>query len=113
MSMDKNKKIEEILGSLNGVKRAPAPDFFYTRLKARMEKGFEPASLKRRVLYPVYALATVVVVVFINAAIIFTNNNISVSNETASLSESENLQTIASDDSFNDVSSIYDLNEER
>ena len=42
MSMEKTKQIDEILSGLDGVQRASAPEFFYTRLKARMEKGFEP-----------------------------------------------------------------------
>ena len=40
--MEKTKQIDEILSGLDGVQRASAPEFFYTRLKARMEKGFEP-----------------------------------------------------------------------
>ena len=59
MSMEKNKRIEEILTGLDGVQRAAAPDFFYTRLRARMEKAVEPLATRKRVLYPVYALAAV------------------------------------------------------
>lgn len=32
------QKIREILNSLDGIQRAKAPAFFYTRLRARMEK---------------------------------------------------------------------------
>ena len=38
MNNEQNKKVEDILSSLDGVQKAVAPDFFYTRLKARMEK---------------------------------------------------------------------------
>lgn len=111
MSTQKENRIEEILSSLDGVKRAPAPDFFYTRLKARMEKGFEPAVARKRVLYPAYALIAVVAVVLLNAVIMFSKNTSS-STDTA-LNETENLQSIAAEYNISDVSSLYDLNEER
>lgn len=102
--------MEEILSSLDGVKRASAPDFFYTRLKAKMEKNLAPVASKRRVLYPAYALAAVLIVMLINAAIIFTKNN---TNDTAFTGDSETLQSIAAEYSISDVSSINELNEER
>ena len=40
MRMD-NNKTEEILNSLDGLQRATSLDFFYTRLRAKMEKGIE------------------------------------------------------------------------
>lgn len=114
MSIQKDNQIEEILSSLDGVKRAPAPDFFYTRLKAKMEKGLETAVAKKRVLYPVYALATVVAVVLINAAILFSKTtSVPNSSDTALNGETETLQSIAAEYSPGDMSSLYDLNEER
>ena len=112
MNMEKNKRIEEILSGLDGVQRASAPEFFYTRLKARMEKGFEPAVPRKRLLYPVYALAAVILIMFINAAILVTKQN-SAGSDTASLNETETLQSIAAEYNINDVSSLYELNEER
>ena len=52
MNPEKNKKIEEILGSLDGIKKAPAPDFFYTRLKAKMEAGLLPKKSRPLILRP-------------------------------------------------------------
>jgi hypothetical protein len=112
MENEKNRMIEQVLGSFDGIKKATAPDFFYTRLKARMEKGVEPFVMRKRVLYPAYALATVIIVMLVNAAILFTKNNDAASDITLN-SESENLQSIAAEYSINDVNSIYDLNEER
>lgn len=111
MSMKKDHQIEDILNSLDGVKRAPAPDFFYTRLKAKMEKGFEPAVTRKRVLYPAYALATVVAVVLVNAAIMFSRNT-STTKDPGLTSEAD-LSSISVGYNISDVSSIYDLNEER
>lgn len=33
-----NEKIERVLNSLDGIQQAEAPNFFHTRLKAKMEK---------------------------------------------------------------------------
>ncbi|MGQ0738108.1 MAG: LysM peptidoglycan-binding domain-containing protein [Bacteroidota bacterium] len=111
MNTDKNKKTEEILSSLDGLKKATAPDFFYTRLKARMEKETLPVDPKPgRVLRPVFALTALVAVLLINAAVIFTKSN---AGETISVNEGETLQSIAADYNLNDVSSIYDLNEDK
>jgi len=112
MNMEKNKRIEEILTGLDGVQRAAAPEFFYTRLRARMEKAVEPLATRKRVLYPVYALAAVILIMFINAAILVTKQN-SAGSDTASLNETETLQSIAAEYNINDVSSLYELNEER
>lgn len=112
MNTDKNKQVAEILGSLDGLKSASAPDFFYTRLRARMEKGLEPAMVKKRALYPVFALAAVILVVFINAVILYSRQDTNAT-DTATLSETDNLQSIAAEYNIAAVSSIYDLNEER
>ena len=110
MNLQKDKKLEELLSSLDGVQRATAPDFFYTRLRARMEKGLELPAVRKRVLYPVYALATVIAVVLVNAAILFYKT--SPATETATVNETENLQAIAAEYNIGVVSSQYDLNEE-
>ena len=110
--MEKNKRIGEILTGLDGVQRAAAPEFFYTRLKARMEKGFEPLATRKRVLYPVYALAAVILIMIINAAILVTKQN-GAGTDTATVNETETLQSIAAEYNINDVSSLYELNEER
>ncbi len=112
MNTDKNKITEEILSSLDGLKKATAPDFFYSRLMARMEKELLPADRKPgRVLRPVYALAALAVVLLLNAAVIFTKN--SSGEALSSVNESETLQSIAAEYNLNDVSSIYDLNEDK
>lgn len=46
MSPEMNHKEQDgILDSLQGMKRAAAPEFFYTRLRARMEQELETAPL--------------------------------------------------------------------
>jgi hypothetical protein len=110
MSTQNNKKIEEILNSLDGIKRTPAPDFFYTRLKARMEKEIASAPARSRILRPAYAFVALVLVLLINAAVIITRSN---SGDVVSAAEGESLQSIAAEYNLNDVSSLYDLNEDK
>ncbi|HUR65439.1 MAG TPA: hypothetical protein VMZ03_03745 [Chitinophagaceae bacterium] len=109
MSIQNNKKIEEILNSLDGVKRAAAPEFFYTRLKARMEKDLLPAPVRSRILRPAYAFAALVLVLVVNAAVILKNN----SGDVVAASEGESIQSLAAEYNLNDVSSLYDLNEDK
>src|SRR5258706_14115024 len=104
MNNEKTHRIEEILNSLDSSRRAPAPDFFYSRLKARMQRGFERGS-KRWILRPVYALAVLVLVLIVNITVMLSSkqatDNTATDNETA--------QTIAAEYNLNDSNSLYDL----
>lgn len=108
--MGNDKNIDEILDSLDGVKRATPAGFFYTRLRARMEKEAGNAPSMPRVLKPVWIIGMLAVVLIINAAVILRTDN---TTDTNPVSESEKLQSIASDYNMNDVGSLYDLNEDK
>ena len=109
MNNEQNKKLEDILGSLDGTKRATMPDFFYTRLKARMEKGYESVVQRSWVLRPVYAMAALVVVVFVNAAVIYNGQSITAKENT--VADIDISQSVAAEYSLNDNSvNLYDLN---
>ena len=110
MNNDRNKKIEEILNSLDGTQKAPMPDFFYTRLKAKMESGFEPAIKKSWVLRPAFALTALAAVLLINAVVIF---NSDAGKADTTTGDSDALQSIAAEYSLNDNSSVYDLNQDK
>jgi hypothetical protein len=100
MTREPNKKIDEILESLDHVKRASAPDFFYTRLKARMEKGYEPSVKRPWVLRPVYALTALALVILLNAAVILQRNN---ANDVAGNgTDTEAYQSIAAEYNLDD-----------
>ena len=107
MNKEENKKIDDILNSLDGVQKAVAPDFFYTRLKARMEKGHGYVVSKSWGLRPVYAIAALIVVLLINVAVIIGGQN---ANKDA-VTESDTLQSVAAEYVLNDNSTnLYDLN---
>jgi hypothetical protein len=110
MNTENNNKIEDILNSLDGVQRATAPDFFYTRLKARMENNILPPTARPWILRPIYALGALAVVLLVNAAVIISRNNAS---DGIANNDNETIQSIAADYNLNDVSSLYDLNDDK
>lgn len=70
MSIDSNNdsRIDAVLDSLEGIQRAKAPDFLYTRLKSRMEQEFDQGGpLGRWLTRPVLALTIAAIVLIINA----------------------------------------------
>jgi hypothetical protein len=110
MNNNRNSKIEDILGSLDGVKKASAPDFFYTRLKARMEKGLEPEPKRPWLLRPAFALTVLAGVLMVNAAVIFQKTDTA---ETA-INDAEQFQSIAAEYSLNDNNTIlFDINQDK
>jgi len=103
-----NNRVNQILSSLDANQRASAPDFFYTRLKARMEKELEPQNKNNKIwmLRPAYAIAALIVVLVINVAVILKEEP---STEINNNSDSETEQSIAAEYSLNDNNIIYDL----
>ncbi len=68
-SEDLHNNIEQSLSSLDGIQRAVAPDFFYTRLAARMEKALTiPAWIPFG--KPVWLIATLLVFLVLNTMMI-------------------------------------------
>ncbi len=111
MNKEQNKKIEDILNSLNGVQKAVAPDFFYTRLKARMEKGHDSLVPKSWGLRPVYAIAALIVVLLINVVVIISGQN---ANKEVVGADTDTLQSVAAEYALNDNSTnLYDLNPDK
>jgi hypothetical protein len=100
------KEIEQTLQSLDGVQRATANPFLFTRIKARMQK---PASGWERVYTfiarPVVAIAVVVLVMAVNGWAIFNSGNENSNgdnNETATVPVFVNdYQAVASVDNYN------------
>ncbi|MDZ4793117.1 MAG: hypothetical protein SGI83_02460 [Bacteroidota bacterium] len=109
MEMNNNKKIEEILGSLDGTQRATIPDFFYTRLQARMQRELEPVGKRSWILRPAFALTVLVAVLLINVVVIFRGTN----NKEVATNDTETLQSIAAEYSLNENSYVYDLNQDK
>lgn len=117
MNNDRNKKIEEILNSLDGSQKAVVSDFFYTRLKARMQSRLESAVIpdikKSWVLRPAFALTVLAAVLFINAFVILKNDGTKNDSISEITNDSDTLQSIAAEYSLNDNNSLYDLNQDK
>lgn len=70
MPIDSNNdsRIDAVLNSLEGIQRAKAPDFMYTRLKGRMEQEFDQGGpLGRWLTRPVLALTIAAIILIANA----------------------------------------------
>ncbi len=105
MNNDRNTRIEQILESLDASQRVSAPDFFYTRLKARMQRGQEKGKSGAGVFRPAYALIALTIVLIINISIILKGEKTTDIN----ISDTETAQSIAAEYSLNDNNNMYDL----
>lgn len=75
-SYDIEQKVETTLKAFDGMAQAEPNPFYYTRLKARMEKELlQPKTVLGWTFKPVYAYASLVVVLLINIFTIVTLNN--------------------------------------
>lgn len=108
MNKDRNTRIEEILNSLDNTQRAAAPDFFYTRLKARMESELLIKPRKPVFLRPAYILGALFLVLAVNAAVILKGNTPNTI-ETVS-SDTDVIQSIAAEYRIN-TSLTYEINQ--
>lgn len=109
MNNEKNNKLEGILNSLDGCTRAEAPGFFYTRLKARMENEAGTSDSRPWILRPVFAVATLILVLMINAFVLLQRNT---NTTVQAAGDSDILQSIASEYRLNENGNLYDLTQD-
>jgi hypothetical protein len=107
MKTDYNKKADEILNSIENIQKAVAPDFFYTRLRARMEKESEVIAARPWILRPVYTFAALVIVLLVNAFVLFKENSTKQTTSTV-----DPMQSIAAEYNLND-NSLYDIAQDK
>jgi hypothetical protein len=97
MSIDSNnnsRKIDAVLDSLDGVQRAQAPGFLYTRLQSRMEQEFDQGGpIGRWLTKPVLALTIAAIILVVNATTIVKMWE----RNTASSNPTESGQVVASE----------------
>lgn len=99
--MEKNhfNKTEDILNSIEDIQQAPAPDFFYTRLRARMEKEIYIRKNEKRRLQPALIISGLVVLLLVNAMIFFKDDGGSIANS----GKNDTMQIVATEYHINDV----------
>ncbi|NCW87989.1 MAG: hypothetical protein EBV71_03765 [Chitinophagia bacterium] len=69
MMHEVSKKVDQLISSLDQVKRAPAPAFFYTRLRARMDHN-SVAPLLGVQLRPALALFIMLLLFLVNTILV-------------------------------------------
>lgn len=99
------KEIDEVLGSLDGIQRAKAPAFFYTRLRGRMERELENTGgpLVRLLTRPALALGLAALILILNTTTIMEVLH----QEKAAVSETTQQQLLASEYSLSTYP-VYD-----
>lgn len=99
------QKADRILNSLNGLKKAEAPDFFYTRLKGRMQHEFVPES--RPFLRPVWLSSALVLLLLVNVFSVLKLNHPDVKLKDQSVEKPASLESFA--DAYNlNTTSVYE-----
>lgn len=99
-----NKKIDEIMQSMDGIKRAAPRPFFFTRLEARMQNERNVWNkLSSFVARPVVAFACICLVLIINAMVILLS-------DTSGNSLTHQGSELATADEYSQVSyNLYDF----
>ncbi len=64
--MENNQRTERIMKSLDGLQKAVAPDFFYTRLTGKMQREIVPEKKTFLILRPAFITAALSLVFIIN-----------------------------------------------
>lgn len=93
-----NDRIDQILASLDKAQRVPAPSFFYTRLRARLD---QPQQVEQSLLWlrPIPVVVMLLVLLAVNFWLINTPEVATVATSVAaSESTEEELQTLAFED---------------
>ena len=101
--MQKNfdKRIEDALSSLDGIKKASPGPFFFTRLEARMQREKSVwEEISSFVARPLVAFACICMIIMINAAAIVSSEK---SNNTAASQNNE----VATMDEYSQLSSTF------
>ena len=110
MSINSNNdsRIDAVLDSLDGMQRAKAPDFLYTRLQGRMEREFDQGGpLGRWLTKPVLALTIAAIILIANATTVL---KMWEQNTAASNVNNESGQIVAAEYPAGGVYPVYNEN---
>lgn len=97
------KKVEEALESFAGVQQAEPAPFFYTRVQSRLERNTYGwwESFGAFITRPVVAFTSVLLVILLNAAVIYTQRSSSISStKTEQVSEDDYSSVVAISDNY-------------
>jgi uncharacterized membrane protein YdfJ with MMPL/SSD domain len=95
------KKMEDTLHSIDGIEKASPRPFFFTRLEARMNREKNAwEKIASFVARPVVALASISLVIMINAVVVFSSSDA----KDATASQNNEIATV---DEYSQVSVIF------
>ncbi len=103
---DIQRKIEDALGSLDGIQPAEPAPFFYTRLMARIERKEKNVweTWSRVISRPAVALSTLVLVLFFNALVLFQGST----TYTTTIQQSPDYRELSMADEYHQVTAFFD-----
>lgn len=103
------KKVEEALGSIDQIGRAQANPFLYTRVKAAISDSTDSGAWYSYLRKPAFALATVALVVAMNAWVIFHSSE----NTTVTVQEDEQQFVKEYSYAVSTADRFYSINEDQ
>ena len=98
-------RVESIMESLGGMQPAVAPDFFYTRLKGKMQPEEKKTSFLLRPAFITVALSLFLIV---NVFSLLNMNKIKIQNFSVQKNEPESIESFAKAYDFNGSESVYE-----
>jgi hypothetical protein len=102
-----SNKTDKILNSLNGIKKAEIPNFFYTRLLGRMQNEMEPVKKLSFLLKPLWVTATLLVLLLINVFSITQLNKKQSTSSTAPTPKPATIESFAEAYNMNSIT-VYE-----
>ena len=104
---DNNNRIERILSSVDGLEKATAPDFFYSRLTGRMQRELDEKRRPFFVLRPAFATAALSVLLVFNIVFLTQWNKHPAQDTTIQPAKPATIETFAKAYDL-DASSLYE-----
>lgn len=103
------KNVDQTMQSLDGLQRAEAPAFLYTRIEAALEEDYEPAGALQWFTRPSFAVFGLLLVLLMNGMVLlhhFRQTTTGVSTDEQLLSQEYGMNTVT-------VENVYLVNEEQ
>ena len=104
---DKESRIDRVMTSADGLQKATAPDFFYSRLSGRMQIELDEKRRPFFVLRPVFATATLSILLIVNILFLAQWNKQDTKNTTVKSEKTATIESFAKAYDM-DASSLYE-----
>ena len=105
---DKENRIDRILTSVDGLEKAAAPDFFYTRLTGRMQRELGEKRRPFFVLRPAFATAALSILLVVNIIFLTQWNKQLAQDSQAQPSKPATIESFAKAYNLDASSSLYE-----